>query len=108
MITLTNLLTLVNLLCLVGGLIGGYIVLRSSITKTKDEVQDRVRDALIAENALLNKRLDRMDIESKKQARVLALIITTMKKLYGIEIDIDEDAITLKSTNGNVSRVSTE
>jgi len=103
-----NLLTIAQFILLVGGIIGGYIVLRSALAKSKDEIQERVTDALQAENKLLQSRVDRLDKENKRLWKLVALIEETLKKLYGIELDIDGETITYRGKNGtHVSRIST-
>ena len=106
--TLAQWLTFANLLLIVGGGLGGWIVLRSSIAKAEETVQTRVRDALSAENDLLRNRIHDVEAMNRQQGRIIHLIITTLKKTHGIELDIDESVITLRSPNGNISRVSTE
>lgn len=108
MIDLASILVLVNLVVIIAAIIAGRVVLRSSIAKAETEVQTRVREALSAENELLRGRVQRLETENKRQGKVMQLIITTLKKLHSIDIDIDEDVITLRSPNGNVSRISTD
>lgn len=105
---LPSILILANLAVIIGGIIATRIVLRSSIAKAETEVQTRVREALSAENELLRGRVQRLEAENKQQAKVMQLIVTTLKKLHNLELDIDEGTITLRSANGNVSRVSTD
>lgn len=106
--TLAEWLAVANLLIIGGGVLGGWIVLRGAIAKSESEVQTRVREALSAENELLRGRIQRLETENKQQGRVMQLIITTLKRTHGIDLDIDEDIITLRSPNGNVSRVSVD
>ena len=108
MMDLASILVIANLVVIIAAIIGGWFVLRSSIAKAETEVQTRVREALSAENELLRGRVQRLEAENKRQAKIMQLIVTTLKKLHSIDIDIDEDTITLRSPNGNVSRVSTD
>ncbi len=108
MTTLAGWLTIINLIVLIGGAIGGIWAFRSALSKAESGVQTRVREALSAENELLRGRVQRLEAENKQQGRILQLIITSLKKLHHIEIDIDENVITLRSPNGNVSRVNAD
>ena len=108
MIDVASILIIVNLVVIVASIIAGRVVLRSSIAKAETEVQTRVREALSAENELLRGRVQRLEAENKQQAKVMQLIVTTLRKIYSIELDIDDDVITLRSSNGNISRVSTD
>lgn len=108
MIDWAGILTLANLVILVGGGIGGFFALRSSLAKSADEIKDRVMNDLGKENEVLRNRVQRLEAENRRQAKLMQLLITTFKKLHSIEIDIEDDVITLRSANGNVSRVSTD
>lgn len=108
MTDLPSILALANFLILAAGIIGGWFVLRSSIAKSETDVQTRVRAALHDENELLRNRVQRLETENKRLSKLMQLIVTTLKKLHGIELDIEDDVITLRSANGNVSRVSTD
>lgn len=103
-----NILTIANLLLVIGGIIGGYIVLRSAIAKAESDVQDRVRDALSTENALLRTRIDRLEHENRRLSRLMQLLMDTLKKTQHIEVDIDENMITLRTQGGSVSRITYE
>lgn len=108
MIDWSGILTLANLIILVGGGIGGFLSLRSSLAKSKDEIKERVLNDLSKENEILRNRVQRLEAENKRQAKLIQLLVTTLKKTHGIELDIEEDVVTLRSPNGNVSRVSTD
>lgn len=108
MFDLSAILAIANLIVIVAGIIAGRIVLKSAIAKSETEVQTRVREALSAENELLRGRVQRLEAENKQQGKVMQLIITTLKKVYQIDLDIDEDAITLRNANGHIRRVSTD
>lgn len=103
MTSLANLLNIATLLLLIGGIVGGYIVIRSAIAKSESEVQTRVRDALSAENALLRSRVERLEKDNKKLENLIQLFIATLKKTYRIETEIDGDIITMRSSNGTHS-----
>lgn len=108
MTTLAGWLTILNLIFLVGGSIAGYFSVRSAIAKANADTQIRVREALHDENELLRGRVQRLEAENKQQGKILQLIITTLKKVYHIDLDIENDVITMRSANGNVSRVSAD
>lgn len=105
---LANLLTIANLLLLVSGIIGGYIVVRSAISKAESDVQSRVREALSAENELLQARVARLEKENRRVESLMQLLIATLRKTHHIEIEIDGDVITLRSPGGgtHVSRMA--
>lgn len=96
MTTLTGWLTIVNLFIMIAGPLGGIFIFRSSLAKAKDDVQERVREALEAENQLLQKQLDRLEKHSKRLDKILQLIATTLKRTQNIELIIDEDIVILR------------
>lgn len=106
--TLAEWLAIANFLIVILGLGGGVLTFRSALAKSEAAVQERVRAALTDENELLRNRVQRLETENKRQARLMALIVTTLKKLHNIDLDIEEDVITLRSPGGAVSRVSTD
>lgn len=108
MIDLTGTLVIINLAIVVGGIIATRIVLRSSLAKSESEIKERIVADLGKENELLRSRVQRLEAENRRMSKLMQLIITTLKKLHGIDMDIEDDVITLRSANGNVSRVSTD
>lgn len=108
MIDLTGTLVIINLAIVVGGIIATRIVLRSSLAKSENEIKERIVADLGKENELLRSRVQRLEAENRRMSKLMQLIITTLKKLHGIDMDIEDDVITLRSANGNVSRVSTD
>ena len=106
--TLAEWLAVGNFLIILLGVLGGWIVLRSAIAKSESEVQSRVREALHDENELLRGRIQRLETENKRLSKIMQLLVATLKQLYGIQLDIEEDVITLRNANGGVSRVSTD
>lgn len=109
MTTLTGWLTIVNLFIMIAGPLGGIFIFRTSLAKAKDDVQERVRKALEAENQLLQKQLDRQAATLKRMEKILQLIATTLKRTHNIELSIDEDIVILrdiKSGNQHSARIS--
>ena len=109
MTTLTGWLTIVNLFIMIAGPLGGIFIFRSSLSKAKDDVQERVREALEAENDLQQKQIDRLSQTLKRMEKILNLIATTHKRTHNIELSIDEDIVILrdiKSGSQHSARIS--
>ena len=100
MTTLTGWLTIANLLILVIGSIAGTIVFRSALAKAESDVQERVRNALSAENDLLQSRVNRLEKDNKRLNKLIDLIISTLAKKHRIDIEIDGDIVTVRTQNG--------
>lgn len=107
MTTLASWLAIANFIIVILGLLGGAIAFRSAMSKAKDDVQERVTGILSEENEALRNRVNRLEAENRRLGRVIQIIVSSLKKQHNIQIDIDEDAVTLRS-GGSVSRVSTE
>lgn len=105
---LPSILILANLAIIIGGIFATRIVVKSSLAKSETEIKERIVNDLSKENEALRNRLQRIETENKQQARTLQSIITALKKLYNLDLNIDDDAITFRSSNGNVSRVPTD
>lgn len=99
---LTEILSLLSPLLVVVGVFAGYISLRSGVAKSEREIGERIRNALHDENNLLQTRVQRVEEENKHLHRVMQLIIETLKKTNGIELEINGDIITLRKSNGNI------
>lgn len=88
-------LTIANFLILLLGIIGGVLALRSAKSQTESTIQERVREALTTENALLQARIQRLERDNKRLNRLLTLIVTALKKTLNIELEVEDDAIIL-------------
>ena len=109
MTTFTSWLTIINLCMIVVVPFAGYLAFRSSLSKAKDEIQERVQRALETENKLLHDQLDRQDKSMKRMDKILQLIATTLKRTHNIELSIDEDIVILrdiKSGSQHSARIS--
>lgn len=100
MTTLTGWLTIINLIVLVVGGIAGALVFRSQLAKAESDVQERVRNALSAENELLQSRINRLEKDNKRLNKLIDLIISTLKKTHRIEIEIDGDTVMVRTQSG--------
>lgn len=97
MTDLTGWLAIFNLIILLGGGIVGYFTVRSAITKANQDTQDRVREALSAENELLAKKVERVERENRRLDKLMQLIVVTLRKTQNIELEIDDDLIILRA-----------
>lgn len=102
MTTFTGWLTIINLFIVIAGPLGGIFIFRSSLAKAKDDVQERVREGLEAENKLQQNQIDRLEKSLRRMERILQLIATTLKRTHNIELTIDEDIVILRDVkSGN-------
>lgn len=109
MITWTEILPIVNLIILIAGPLGVYLMIRTSMARTGQEMQEKVRTALHDENELLHQQLQRCEEGERERDLKLDLIVDTLKKKYKIELEIDGKMITLRDGNGtHVTRIKND
>jgi len=107
MSALSGWLTILNLLIVVGGSIGGFIAIKTSLAKAESDVQQRVREALEVENNLLKDRIDRLEKTNRRMEKIVQLISITLERTHHIKLTIDEDIVSLKDIkSGNSHNVS--
>jgi hypothetical protein len=100
---LTEILVVANFIFLLLTIVGGYLVLRSTVARAEAAVQVRVRDALTVENELLQSRVKRIEGENRQQKALMRLLVVTMKKQLGLDIELDEDTVIIR--DGKVTRI---
>jgi hypothetical protein len=100
---LTEVLVIANFVFLLLSIIGGYMVVRSTIAKGEAMVQIRVREALTAENDLLQARVKRVEGDFRQCKALMSLLIVTMKKQLGIDIELDDDTVIIR--DGKFTRI---
>ena len=100
---LTEILVVANFVFLLLSIIGGYMVVRSTVAKAEATVQLRVREALAVENTLLQSRILRIEADGRLQRALMHLLIDTLKKQLGLDVEIDEDTVIIR--NGKTARI---
>jgi hypothetical protein len=96
----SSLLVIANLVVLIGGVIGGFIVLRSSLARGAQEIQERVRTALKDENEMLQTRIDRVEEDNDMLKRQLLLVVEILKR-QGIILEINGEIVQVKDAKGS-------
>ncbi len=91
-----ELLVIANFILIVGEAVGGYIVIRSTISNAERLVEERVRNALVAENELLTARLVRIEKENLRLDQIMELVIEILKKTRNLELEVRDDMIILR------------
>jgi len=99
----TEVLVIANFVFLLLTIIGGYMVVRSTVAKGEATVQIRVREALSAENDLLQARVKRVEGDFRQFKALMNLLIVTMKKQLGIDIELDDDTVIIR--DGKFTRI---
>lgn len=106
--SLASLLAVANLVLVLASIFGGWIAMRSALSKAESDVQTRVREDLQAENTLLRNRVERVERKNRQLDQLMQLIVDALKKTQNIDLEIDENVILLRSSSGmHVSRIDT-
>ena len=101
MINWTEIITIINFIMVIGIAIGGYISVNTGMSKTATQIQNQLREGLQEENALLQRRLDRLEFENKQLNLTILFIINALKKTYQLELEITNGIITIRDTSGS-------
>ena len=95
--TWTEALAIGQFLLLLATIIGGYFSLRSVLAKAEIDVQERIRTALRDENELLRSQVERLDTELTHIKALMRLLIETLRKHKGLEVEATNDSITIRN-----------
>jgi uncharacterized protein HemX len=94
-INVSALLVIANLVVLIGGAIGGYIVLRSTVSQGAQKLQTTMIETLQAQNDIQEKQIAALEKKIKRLDRTILTIQYTLQKRRRLRLEINEDAITI-------------
>lgn len=97
MADLAGWLTIINLIVLVFGSLGGVLAFRSSMANAERAVQERVIVALKEEIEILNRKDERKN-------SVISTILYALKQ-YSLKIVIDGDYVTISESDGKSRKI---
>lgn len=98
--TLADLLPWVSTIIALCITIGGLFAMRAGYSRQATEIQERVIDALKAQNEAQETQILSCEKEISRLKRVVATIQYALKR-RGLQIEIDGDAITLIDSSSN-------
>lgn len=90
-----TILSVISMLLTVCGILGGFWAFRNGMTKTANEVQERVIHALETEMQSMRQRLDDMKDENTRLRLIIETICAALKS-YGMLITIDGDMVSIR------------
>lgn len=93
-------LSILNLLMTICLVIGGFIAYRHGFTRTANEVQERVINALQSEIQALHDRIGALEKENTRLNYTITTICTSLKQ-RGIHVTIDGDIVTIHDYTSN-------
>ncbi len=99
-----SILTLVDLIIMVGTAFGVVWAFRSSKGRSEREIGERVRQALHEENELLQSRLKRIETENRHLNDMLQFVIDMLKRTRNITLEIDttNSIVTFRGSDGTI------
>ncbi len=95
-------LSVLNLVLTITGILGGLLAFRNGITRTANEVQERVIHALEIELESLRQRLDDMKDENIRLKHTIDTIYAALKG-RGIVVTIEGDMISIRDDRGSTT-----
>jgi hypothetical protein len=100
-----NALSILNLVLFIGLTIGGWVAFRYGITRTANEVQERVIHALESEINALKDRLSELEKENVRLTEVIAVIRTSLRRC-GMFITIDGEMVIIHDKHGKTTHTT--
>jgi uncharacterized protein (UPF0335 family) len=94
-----NFLSILNLALLIATALGGIMAFRHGFTRTANEVQERVINALNSELATLTGRIESMEKENIRLHQTIATICAALKR-RGIAVTIQGDLVNISDQSG--------
>jgi len=108
MLNWTAIIAIINLMVVIVGAIAAVAGIRQSVNRAASDIQERVRQALTVENKLLQDRIIHLETDNKRLKRAMKLVVETLKKTHKIDLEIDDDMITLRNHTGKSISQSTQ
>ena len=94
-----NFLSIINLVLAIATVVGGIMAYRHGFTRTANEVQERVIQALNSELQALRVRIESMEQENIRLHQIIATICSALKS-RGIAVTIDGDMVNISDESG--------
>lgn len=91
---LSSALSILSVVLTLCGLVGGFLAFKSGISRTANEVQERVINALQQEINVLHTRLSDLESENKRLDQVLFTLCEALKK-RGLVVSIEGNIVTV-------------
>jgi 3-dehydroquinate dehydratase len=100
---INTILSIFSVTLTIASIIGGFYAFKTSLSRTANEVQEHVINALNQEISVLRGRLDDLEKENKKLNQVIVTICEALKR-RGLIVTIEGNLVTL--TDGKNSQTA--
>ncbi|GCF11217.1 hypothetical protein [Dictyobacter arantiisoli] len=94
-----NVVSALNLLLTLAGIIGGIIAYRSGIARSANQIQERVINALEVEMNSMRCKLEDMKAENTRLCVLIDTICAALRK-RGLAVSIDGDMVSISDGHG--------
>ena len=102
MTDIASTLSIFSILLTICGILGGIVAFRNGFTRTANEIQERVINALESELAQLRQRLDDLKDENTRLKHTIATICSALKS-RGLAVTIDGDMVSIRDSSGSTT-----
>jgi cell division protein FtsB len=99
---MTDILSILNLILCIGLAIGGLAAFHYGFTRTANEVQERVINALQSEIDSLKDRLADLEKENTRLNQIIATIRAALRR-RGLYITIDGELVSIRDRDGRLT-----
>lgn len=102
---MNTILSILNLVLCLGLALGGFAAFRHGLTRTANEVQERVIHALESEINSLKDRLSELEKENVRLTHLIATMRHALKR-RGLFVTIDGDLVSIRDRAGKLTQAA--
>src|SRR5258708_23342700 len=102
---MSDILSVLNLVLSIGLAVGGLAAFRHGFTRTANEVQERVINALESEINALKDRLDELEKENAHLIQVISIIRKALRQ-RGLYVTIDGELVSIRDRSGKLTQAT--
>ena len=97
--------SIISLILTIAGLLGGFYAFRNGMTRTANEVQERVINALESEIITLRQRLDDMKEDNIRLQLIIDTICAALES-RGLAVTVDGHMVSIHDTHSSTTTVT--
>ena len=102
MTDLASSLSIFSILLTICGILGGIVAFRNGFTRTANDIQERVINALQSELGQLRQRLDDLKEENTRLKQTIDTICAALKS-RGLAVTIEGDMVSIRDSAGSTT-----
>jgi hypothetical protein len=94
-----DLLSTINFVLILTGIVGGMIAYRSGVERSANEVQERVISALNVEMSSMRAKIDDLKADNMRLSLIIDTICVALRR-RGLAVSIDGDIVSISDQQG--------